>query len=69
MTDLEELGLEKEIGSYGLKSKVFLGFTPLQWIQASISKRDCVDFYLKRGLYLKLEINCSSDIKSWKGNT
>lgn len=54
-------GLEREIGTYGLKSKVFLGFLPrLHWSSFRIEEAK------NREFHLKLELCCPSDVKSWK---
>lgn len=53
-------GLEREIGTYGLKSKVFLGFSPpLRWSSLRIEEARNKEFYLK------LELCCPSDFRNW----
>lgn len=53
-------GLERWIGTYGLKSTVFLGFTPiLKQLYSHIGRNEHREFYLK------LELCCPSDFRSW----
>lgn len=60
-TELEVIfGLERRVGIYGLKSKVFLGFTPaLRQLYSHIGRNEHREFYLK------LELCCPSDFRNW----
>lgn len=66
----EEFSIEKQIGSFGLKSKIKLGFIPnLQWSLLSshlpyIPTGSSGD---PREFYLVLELRCPADIEEWKG--
>lgn len=64
----EEFSLEGQIGKFGLKSKIKIGFIP-GLHQASLDSHTYPPSYFSedpRGFYLGLLLRCPADIKKWK---
>lgn len=61
----KEFSIERQIGTFGLKSKIKMGFAPgLSWPFLSTNLPGADSF---GEFYLILELHCPADIKEWKG--